>query len=352
MSKINNILKENYELRKEIDEIISTVKENEMKHNGFKVIQYSCLLSDNLLEISDKTLRYMEDIFNLDKVVLFIKEGAYFATSGHTKIGDRVIVNSVKSFDYTFMEKKIYYGHNHLILHKDFTFSDFGEEYSYVLAPVSDNGKITGALGIYSKDKERFNKNQNFDFIKEFALILYIALKRLDDAFLLEIQAQTDYLTGLPNKSMLEISADLWLKAYNDENKPFSFMMMDFNNFKDVNDSKGHIIGDEVLKKAASAIRNSISDCDMLGRFGGDEFYLFSDTIDFKGLKEMETNMVNALKEVAKEYDLDKELGLSVGIAKVPEDFNDCNNFTELLKKADERLYQVKKSGKSSFNGV
>lgn len=352
MSKLNNILKENYELRRELEEIVTTIKENEAKHEGFKVVQYSCLLSNNLHEVSEDSLRYLEELFNLDKVVLFIKEGSYIATSGQSEIGSRVFIKPADNFDYTFLDKKTFFGNNTLILHKNFTFKDLGEKYSYVISPVTDNGKITAAICLYSRDSERFNKTQNVDFIKELALNISIALKKLNNAFLLEMQAQTDYLTGLPNKSMLEISSDVWLRNFQEYNKPFAFYILDLDNFKDVNDVKGHIIGDEVLRKTSVAIRASIGDNDMLGRFGGDEFYLFSDAKDIGVLKKMEENILKAVKYVGNECQSNIDLGISAGGVLFPKDREKCSTFSDILKLADDRLYQSKKAGRNCFRGV
>lgn len=352
MSKLNNILKENYELKKELDEIISTVKENEAKHQGFKLVQYSCLLSNNLYELSENTLKYLEDIFNLDRVALFIKEGSYIATSGQKEIGSRIFIESSDAFDFTFLEKRTYSGDNTLILHKNFTFKEFGDKYSYVLSPVTDNGKITAAICIYSQDNERFNKNQDFDFIKEFSLIMSISLKKLNNSFLLEMQAQTDYLTGLPNKSMLEVSSDVWLSNFQRDSKPFAFYILDLDNFKEVNDLKGHIIGDEVLRKVSVAIRASIGDNDMLGRFGGDEFYLFADARDIDRLKKMEKDILTAIRYVGSECNPKVDLGISAGGVIFPKDKENCCTFSDILKLADDRLYKVKGTGESGFSGV
>ena len=72
--------------------------------------------------------------------------------------------------------------------------------------PVTDNGRIVAALGFYSSDKNRFSSDNNYDFVEEFALIASIALKKLDNAFLLEMQANTDYLTSLPNKFIFDLT--------------------------------------------------------------------------------------------------------------------------------------------------
>ncbi len=352
MSNLNNILKENYELKAELEELVRTVKENEAKHQGFKTVQYSCLLSESLVEFSAKPLKYLEDIFNLDKALLFIREGCYAVASGCVKAGERVFVKSGEAFDYTFLEKRLYFGSNSLMLHQSFRFPDAGDDYSFVLAPVTDRGGITAAIGLYSSDKERFGKDRNFDFITELALMMSIALRKLNDSYMLEMQAQTDYLTGLPNKSMMEISAERWLERYRDYKKPFAFVLLDLDNFKQINDASGHLIGDDVLRRAARAVRNAIGGGDLLGRFGGDEFYMFVETDDMERLAVMENNILKAIGSISDNMGIAVKLGISGGGIRIPEDLERAETFMELVKLADERLYAVKKAGGDGFRGV
>ena len=76
MSNVSTLLKENYDLKNELESMVMRVKENEAKHNGFKVVQFSMLLSDNLDEIDNKPMRYIEEIFDIERAVLFIKKDA------------------------------------------------------------------------------------------------------------------------------------------------------------------------------------------------------------------------------------------------------------------------------------
>lgn len=352
MSNLSNIIKENHDLKQELEDLVRTVKENEAKHHGFKTVQYSCLLSESLNEFSERPLRYLEEIFNLDKALLFIKEGCYAVASGCVQAGDRVFIKNADAFDYTFLEKRLYFGNNNLILHQSFRFLEAGDNYSFVLAPITDGGSITAAIGLYSSDKERFGKDGSFDFITELAVMVAIALRKLNDSYMLEMQAQTDYLTGLPNKSMMEISAERWFERYRDYKKTFAFLLLDIDNFKQVNDKSGHLVGDDVIRHVARAIRNAIGGGDLLGRFGGDEFYMFVETDDMERLVLMEHNILKVMNNISNNIGIDVRLSLSGGGIRIPEDLNRAGTFMELVKLADERLYTVKKTGGSGFLGV
>ena len=352
MSNLNNLIKENYQLKAELDNMIRTVKENEVKHNGFKTVQHSFLLSRSLKELSETALRYLEEIFDLDKVVLYLKDGSYSALSCSFSKEERVFLKKSEAFDYTFLNKRAFFGSNPLILHSSLAFPDYDGAYSYVIAPVIESGNITAAIGLYSQDTERFTVEQNVDFINEFTMIVAIALRKLDNSRILEMQAQTDYLTGLPNKSMLEIAANKVFADYQNNGKPFSFILLDLDNFKQVNDVKGHLVGDDVLKKVATSIRQAIGSQDILGRFGGDEFYLFTELSDDKDIMIMADKIKKAVSALSFHMDIPKSIGISAGVAKMPDDKDKAATFMEIVKLADERLYIAKQGGKGAFIGV
>ena len=270
MSNISNLLKENYDLKNELESMVMRVKENEAKHNGFKVVQFSMLLSDNLEEIDNKPMHYIEEIFDIERAVLFIKKDSMAVAQNYANKGIRVRLVDSDAFSYTFLGTDTRSGTDKSVIHKDFQLMPTDVNYSYVLAPITDNGRIVAALGFYSSDKSRFSSDYNFDFVEEFALIASIALKKLDNAFLLEMQANTDYLTALPNKFIFDLTGKSSFEEFKKNGRNFTFIMFDLNNYKYINDKFGHLAGDEILKMISYAMRSQIGDYDILGRFGGD----------------------------------------------------------------------------------
>ncbi len=150
-------------------------------------------------------------------------------------------------------------------------------------------------------------------------------------------EAEIDPLTGLYNRRAFFFLADHILKsARNGDGMP-SMAILDIDNMKEINDTKGHQLGDEVLKKVALAITRSIRECDVAARYGGDEFaVLFPD-------KGPETEILvarlnNNLTEISEEIS-DVNLTLSLGLALFPAD---GQNLDELLSIADSRMYEEK----------
>ncbi len=184
MAKMNDILKENYELKQELKSMVSMVRKNESIYKGFRIVGFSLLVSDTVLEISDTALKYLEEIFNLDKAVIFFKEDSYEILSSVALDIARVKIVSADAFRYTFLEKRIYNGKADASIHEAFKVLD--GEYSYILSPIKRDKDIIGAVGMYSLDDKRFVLEKNFDFISDLSIFTAISIKNLNNRYLLE----------------------------------------------------------------------------------------------------------------------------------------------------------------------
>ena len=160
--------------------------------------------------------------------------------------------------------------------------------------------------------------------------------------------AQTDILTGLPNRAFfLEQLAAIGAHGRR-HNDAFSILMLDLDRFKNVNDSLGHAAGDGLLRQVASRLKSALRDTDVLARLGGDEF-----AIIHAGCPDQRAGSIDLAarisKLVAEPFQLpghQVEIGTSIGIAMAPEHGNDQE---QLLKKADLALYRSKSAGRNCF---
>ncbi|OGT50667.1 MAG: hypothetical protein A3E84_00075 [Gammaproteobacteria bacterium RIFCSPHIGHO2_12_FULL_42_13] len=163
----------------------------------------------------------------------------------------------------------------------------------------------------------------------------------------IEYVALHDTLTGALNRILFEREAEkCLLRATRYDRKP-AFLSIDIDNFKIVNDTFGHIVGDSVLKEVAKKLISLVRQTDFLARFGGDEFVLVLDSVK---KKEDACIVAGKILEAFKQpFQLNGHLitiTLSIGIAVYPEDGKDIKN---LLKRSDFALYQAKKQGKNRW---
>lgn len=160
-------------------------------------------------------------------------------------------------------------------------------------------------------------------------------------ASVLERLAYTDTLTGIANRRQMELYISNEILREQRYGRAFSVILIDIDNFKTVNDSYGHDVGDRVLKNLAETVQSRTRASDHVGRWGGEEFVLIA--------PETDLNEACALAEHICAYVRDSvllenhPLTLSLGVASFQAD----DSVTSLIKRADEALYAAKQSGKN-----
>ena len=156
---------------------------------------------------------------------------------------------------------------------------------------------------------------------------------------------QTDHLTGLPNRYAFEQYLQASIQRYQSREggEPFAILFIDINDFKSINDSFGHDVGDQALIEFALRLRTNVRTNDFVARFAGDEFViLLSDVPSRKDLEPIRANIARALAAPMKSFDSSSLLiGGAIGEAHFPEDGKSAS---ELLVVADEKMYAHKEA--------
>lgn len=159
----------------------------------------------------------------------------------------------------------------------------------------------------------------------------------------LKYQSMTDYLTDIPNRRMLEDK----INEYIQKNKKFALMITDIDDFKNVNDTFGHEVGDQLIQIYAKKLIELKRTGDFIARFGGDEFIiLISDFKNEDQLLEWLSLKINELSQNVYVENVDFKIQISAGIAIYPED---ATVIYSLMKRADDALYVAKESGKNKI---
>jgi len=161
------------------------------------------------------------------------------------------------------------------------------------------------------------------------------------------IKANYDSLTGVLNRSYFLTKLDQYIDTSLRENKKFAILFIDLDHFKEINDSLGHQVGDEVLKIIAKRLQDSIRKNDLVARFGGDEFIVLLN--DIKSVEELSASaqrILDKIKSPVVLYNKKYYLSVSIGISIFPDDAKDKH---KLIKYADTAMYKAKKSGKDRF---
>ena len=161
-------------------------------------------------------------------------------------------------------------------------------------------------------------------------------------------QAYSDTLTGLPNRRALDERLEEEVNSARKNNYSFAVIMMDMDGFKDVNDTYGHPIGDEVLRLVFNQMARGVRNTDFLARYGGDELTLILTQSDMSSAKIVAEKIVEGMKKLKYKLPDGKKLklGISGGIALYPVN---ARNGPDLLRAADAALYKAKKYDRGTF---
>ena len=163
----------------------------------------------------------------------------------------------------------------------------------------------------------------------------------------LEHQATHDPLTGLPNRLLLEDRVHHAIEVARRENRRIGLMFIDLDRFKIVNDSLGHVAGDELLKVVSGRLRHTLRRSDTVARLGGDEFVVVLTHFQNSGeLADVAEKIARSLEEPVELAGHVVHVGASIGIALYPED---GDNFHDLMKDADTAMYRAKQKGRNTF---
>lgn len=181
------------------------------------------------------------------------------------------------------------------------------------------------------------------DLIDAFSEMSHQVFKRQDE---LEYQAMHDSLTSLPNRLMLHQRLDYQLKITSREHQCLTFMMLDLNRFKEINDTLGHHIGDNLLIQVGERISNLLRNVDTVARLGGDEFAVLLPNTNRSQASHVANGINESLTEpfLVNQYEL--QISASIGIAEYPSDGDDSHT---LMQHADVAMY-ISKREKTGYH--
>jgi diguanylate cyclase (GGDEF)-like protein len=361
--------------------------QNDIKETGLinkniennKLNGYGDLFENNLNKVNDNAndYNYNDNIFVKNKYTLVPKKhyGIRKFVAKEFSLDDGIVGECIT-------KKKTIWFHDipeNAILLKDQLLSDgangktidygfcevFPKDIVWFPLYIESSSKISIPLGAIMLSSLKGFKKEDIVFLEHAAKELSITLDNARMHQKLNKLSITDELTGLYNRRYLNEFLERELNLAKRHNTQLSLLMMDIDNFKHVNDFYGHQLGDEILRTVGQIIKDSIRSTDFGARYGGEEFTIVLPYTNFGG----SFDVAKKIKEQLSKYQfkgLVENVTISIGIVNYPdcEEFNSGENINDgsnagkintidnLLKIADDFLYEAKSNGKNRIVGI
>lgn len=228
------------------------------------------------------------------------------------------------------------------------------EFYQYMWTTLNTQGQWQGEIWNRRKNGEIYPEWENIAVIKdgEDNVTNYVAifsditvLKSMERRF--HHLAHHDPLTGLPNRLLFQDRFQLALVQAKRQQQALAVLFIDIDNFKTINDTLGHAVGDQLIKTAAERLTQCVRNADTVARLGGDEFIVL--LVNVKNPQDAERVAKKIISAVAKVFVVEgHELSItaSIGACLYPEGGEDTNT---LIKNADTAMYRAKQQGKNNY---
>ena len=160
--------------------------------------------------------------------------------------------------------------------------------------------------------------------------------------------AETDDLTGIWNRRYFRRQLPHEIERARTFGVPLSLLMFDIDEFKQINDSFGHVIGDVVLSELCGCVRETLRTTDIIARYGGDEFAVILPHTDLGGAQAVAERILAKVRQLTIPTDEEGAIqcSVSIGIAEFRREDGVAN---DLVRRADERLYLSKRQGKNRY---
>lgn len=232
-------------------------------------------------------------------------------------------------------------------LHPSLDFTDLNpgagiKFHSMASLPLFKDDVLLGALSVYSTELQQYT-HDHMRLLETVTRLASDALANSMQHAEAESHALTDLLTGLPNARSLSVRFEEEASRARRTDRGFQVVMLDLDEFKIVNDTYGHKLGDKMLREVAAIIQRQLREYDFLARYAGDEFVALVQEVDGTQIEELciriESVVSQFLMPVGKQGNA--RVGISIGTATFG---TDGDTLDQLLMSADDKMYRMKSS--------
>ncbi len=230
---------------------------------------------------------------------------------------------------------------------------------SVAIIPMLRQERLLGSINLGSTDVARFTRQHATEFLSHLGVVAALCMENAVNQARLMRSGFTDFLTGWHNRRYLHTRLKEELARAQRRGTSVACLMVDLDHFKRVNDTYGHLVGDQVLREIAQRIDGEIRDSDAAARFGGDEFAILMPETDAEHAQKLAQRILHAVCAtpvcVNATNTQSIRVTLSIGIAAISPQRHDQDLKAladRLLAEADAGLYRAKSGGRQRIEAA
>ncbi len=213
---------------------------------------------------------------------------------------------------------------------------------SLLSLPIIAGDTVVGVMNFHSSKVDAFTE-EDIETLVGLGTLTGIAIQNAHLFEKLRELSSVDDLTGVFNRRVVMERLREEISKGAEKDTPVSVLMIDFDNFKKVNDDYGHLVGDAVLKECVQAIRSALRQTDIMGRYGGDEFLVVMPGTNEKGASSVADRIKSAVSSLVVKSENYEVTGLSVTIAQRTYRPSQVSDVDTILRDIDTMLIRMKK---------
>ena len=361
---MNSATQQEYQQMKvQLQHFVQQARENEEKMHRFQEQELRLISSRSFAELTKNIILNYRSAFNLKVVSLVLYDPKYelqhFIDDDNTELNE--LSDLIFTVDRTQLDELFIRGVQPLLgkfepSRHGFLFkSEIPQLKSVALLPLIRYNELIGSLNLGSSSLQRFQHDSATDFLQRLSTIIAICVENAANHERLKRVGLTDSLTGINNRRFFDQRLGEEIARSMRSQESIACLFLDIDHFKNINDSYGHHVGDQVLREVANIIREQLRNSDVLGRYGGEEFAALLANTSTEAAVEIAERIrirVENHKFALKPNALQKQFNVSISIGVTALDLryhtSDINSVSKiLLEQSDQALYEAKNSGRN-----